>query len=166
VAKKVKKWGQAVAKEIEKKGTEGSFTAAAKPGESTQEHVSRVLKPGSQASTKMKRKAQFIRNIAGYEHGGVVEETGPALLHKGEEVLRAGIDRPMSDSYENYWTQIRPSGAASSGTEQFSGSKPATHGHSYPGREYPAKGTKTGHSKEPDRGPVPCLDMGDLDGRK
>ena len=159
MAKKVKKWGQAVAKEIEKKGTEGSFTAAAKPGESTQEHVSRVLKPGSQASTKMKRKAQFIRNIAGYEHGGVVKETGPALLHAGEEVLRAGMDRPMSDSYENYWTQIRPSGAATAGTDQLPNTKSATHGHAYPGRALPKTGTQTGYPKEPDHGAVPCLDM-------
>jgi hypothetical protein len=42
----------------------GTFTAAAKPGESTQEHAARVLAPGSTASTAMKRKANFARNAA------------------------------------------------------------------------------------------------------
>lgn len=156
---KVKKWGQKVAKEIERKGTEGTFTAAAKKGESTQAHVSRVLSPGSNASTKMKRKAQFIRNIAGYEEGGVVRETGPALLHEGEVVIRAGSTRPMSSSYHEYWEEVRPNGASNAGTEQFSVEKKATHGHNYPGRAYPAKGTKTGYPQQDTGKVVPKLDM-------
>jgi hypothetical protein len=42
----------------------GTFTAAARPGESTQEHASRVLAPGSNASPAMKKKAQFAKNAA------------------------------------------------------------------------------------------------------
>lgn len=156
---KKEKWGQKVAKEIERKGTEGTFTAAAKKGESTQGHVSRVLAPGSEASTKMKRKAQFLRNIAGYEEGGVVRETGPAMLHEGEVVIRAGSTKPMSQSYHEYWEEIRPNGAADAGTDNHGDVKPATHGHSYPGRAYPAKGTQTGWPKQDQNEVVPKLDM-------
>ena len=47
----------------------GTFTAAAKPGESTQEHASRVLAAGSKASPAMKKKANFARNAAKWNHG-------------------------------------------------------------------------------------------------
>jgi hypothetical protein len=156
-----KKWGQKVAKEIKRRGTEGTFTAAAKSGESTQEHVSRVLASGSEASTKQKRKAQFLRNIAHYEHGGPVTETGPAILHEGETIIRSkGVPADkMSKSYHEYWEEIRPSGASNAGTEQFSSSKAATHGHNYPGRAYPEKGTKTGYPAQDTGEVVPKLDM-------
>jgi hypothetical protein len=45
----------------------GSFTAAAKPGESTQEHASRVLNSPT-ASPAMKKKANFARNAARWKH--------------------------------------------------------------------------------------------------
>ena len=45
----------------------GSFTAAAKPGESTQAHASRVLNSPN-ASPAMKKKANFARNAARWKH--------------------------------------------------------------------------------------------------
>jgi hypothetical protein len=47
----------------------GTFTRAAKPGESTQAHASRVLN-NPNASKAMKKKAQFARNAAKWRHGG------------------------------------------------------------------------------------------------
>lgn len=47
----------------------GSFTAAAKPGESTQKHASRVLSD-PKASKKMKQKANFARNARKWKHRG------------------------------------------------------------------------------------------------
>lgn len=47
----------------------GTFTAAAKPGESTQKHASRVLND-PHASAKMKKKANFARNAAKWRKGG------------------------------------------------------------------------------------------------
>ena len=45
----------------------GSFTAAAKKGESTQQHASRVL-ADKNASPAMKKKAQFAKNAAKWSH--------------------------------------------------------------------------------------------------
>lgn len=45
----------------------GTFTAAAKPGESTQAHASRVLNDPN-ASGAMKKKANFARNAARWKH--------------------------------------------------------------------------------------------------
>jgi hypothetical protein len=45
----------------------GSFTSAAKPGESTQAHASRVLN-NPNASPAMKKKANFARNAARWKH--------------------------------------------------------------------------------------------------
>ena len=45
----------------------GSFTAAAKSGESTQAHASRVLNDPN-ASGAMKKKANFARNAAKWKH--------------------------------------------------------------------------------------------------
>lgn len=45
----------------------GTFTSAAKPGESTQAHASRVLSDPN-ASTAMKRKANFARNAPKWKH--------------------------------------------------------------------------------------------------
>ena len=50
-----------------KKSKVGTFTAAAKSGESTQAHASRVLNDPN-ASTAMRRKAQFARNAAKWRH--------------------------------------------------------------------------------------------------
>ena len=47
----------------------GSFTRAAKPGESTQAHATRVLND-PHASTAMKRKANFARNARKWKRGG------------------------------------------------------------------------------------------------
>jgi hypothetical protein len=50
------------AKKIEKKGTEGVFTAKAKKaGKSVQAYAKQVLAPGSKASTKTKRQAAFAK---------------------------------------------------------------------------------------------------------
>ena len=52
----------AAAKKIEKKGTEGVFTAKAKKaGKSVQAYAKQVLAPGSKASTKTKRQAAFAK---------------------------------------------------------------------------------------------------------
>ena len=45
----------------------GSFTAAAKSGESTQAHASRVLNDPN-ASPAMRKKANFARNAAKWNH--------------------------------------------------------------------------------------------------
>lgn len=50
-----------------KPSREGSFTAAAKPGETTQEHARRVLND-PHASPAMKKKANFARNAAHWRH--------------------------------------------------------------------------------------------------
>lgn len=52
-----------------KKSKVGTFTAAAKKGESTQQHASRVLAKGSGASPAMKKKANFARNAAKWKKG-------------------------------------------------------------------------------------------------
>ena len=45
----------------------GTFTAAAKSGESTQQHASRVLNDPN-ASPAMKKKANFARNASKWKH--------------------------------------------------------------------------------------------------
>jgi hypothetical protein len=52
-----------------KESKRGSFTAAAKPGESTQAHASRVLN-NPHASKAMKKKAQFAKNARKWKKGG------------------------------------------------------------------------------------------------
>jgi hypothetical protein len=96
-----------------------------------------------------------------YKKGGKVEENGPAILHEGETVIRAhGVPKEkMSASYDEYWHEVRPSGAADAGTDNHGHVKPATHGHSYPGRSYAPKGTQTGHKAPEQNEVVPCLDM-------
>lgn len=47
----------------------GSFTRSAKPGEGTQAHASRVLNSPT-ASPEQKRKANFARNAAKWNHRG------------------------------------------------------------------------------------------------
>ena len=51
-----------------KKSKVGTFTAAAKKGESTQAHANRVLAKGSGASPAMRKKAQFARNASKWSH--------------------------------------------------------------------------------------------------
>jgi hypothetical protein len=96
-----------------------------------------------------------------YKKGGTVDENGPAILHEGETVIRAhGVPKEkISKSYNEYWEEIRPSGASDAGTDNHGQVKPATHGHSYPGRAYPAKGTQTGRPKQDQNKEVPKLDM-------
>lgn len=63
------KWMQKAADRMKKKGTKGSFTAAAKKaGRSVGEQIKAVLKPGSKASTKMKRKAAFAKAARKAKH--------------------------------------------------------------------------------------------------
>ena len=50
-----------------KKSKVGTFTAAAKKGESTQAHASRVLKSPN-ASPAMKKKAAFAKAAAKWKH--------------------------------------------------------------------------------------------------
>jgi hypothetical protein len=47
----------------------GTFTKAAKPGESTQKHASRVLNDPN-ASPAMRKKANFAKNAAKWKKGG------------------------------------------------------------------------------------------------
>jgi hypothetical protein len=51
-----------------KPSKKGTFTKAAKKGESTQAHASRVLNDPN-ASAAMKKKANFARNAAKWHHG-------------------------------------------------------------------------------------------------
>ena len=60
-----KKWIQAATKKMEQKGTKGSFSKAAKKaGKSTSAFATSVLANPS-ASPKMKKKAQFAKNVMG-----------------------------------------------------------------------------------------------------
>lgn len=78
----------AVAK-MKKKGTVGSFSAAAKrAGKTTAEEESSVLKPGSHASAKMKKKAQFARNMS-HLHGGKDEISRDSMKGKALSSDRA-----------------------------------------------------------------------------
>ncbi len=53
-----------------KKSTRGTFTAAAKKsGMSVQQKAAAVLKPGSNASPAMKKKANFARNASKWKKG-------------------------------------------------------------------------------------------------
>lgn len=52
-----------------KKSKRGTFTAAAKKaGMGVQEYANKVLAKGSNASTAMKKKANFARNAAKWKH--------------------------------------------------------------------------------------------------
>ena len=53
----------------------GTFTAAAKAGESTQAHASRVLND-PKASSAMRKKANFARNAAKWRKGGRKSKRG------------------------------------------------------------------------------------------
>lgn len=59
-----KKWIQGAVAKMKKKGTVGSFKKSAKKaGKSTKAFTKQVLKPGSKASKKMKKKAIFAQNV-------------------------------------------------------------------------------------------------------
>lgn len=59
-----KHWIQAAVDRMKKKGTVGSFTAAAnRAGKSVQAYASKVLASDS-ASPAMKKKANFAKNVA------------------------------------------------------------------------------------------------------
>jgi len=59
------KWIQKAVKKMKQKGTIGSFSRAAKRAKmSTKAYANKVLKKGSKASKKMKKKALFARNVA------------------------------------------------------------------------------------------------------
>ncbi len=61
-----KHWIQKATDKMKKKGTVGSFSAAAKKaGKSTSAMASSVLKSGSGASGAMRKKAQFAKNVMG-----------------------------------------------------------------------------------------------------
>src|SRR5271163_3244654 len=65
-----KHWIQGAVSKMKAKGTVGSFSAAAKKaGKSTAQEESSVLKAGSHASSKMRKKAQFAKNMS-HLHGG------------------------------------------------------------------------------------------------
>ena len=65
-----KHWIQSAVNKMKAKGTVGSFTAAAKKaGKSTAQEEASVLKTGSHASSAMKKKANFARNMS-HIHGG------------------------------------------------------------------------------------------------
>ena len=86
-----KKWIQAATEKMERKGTVGTFSAAAKKaGKSTSAYATHVLKPGSRASSKMKKKAQFAKNVAG---GNTMlspsSMKGHALAHDHDDNLAA-----------------------------------------------------------------------------
>lgn len=62
---KEKDWIGEATEKMKAKGTEGSFSKAAKEhGETTKEYADQVLAKGSDASKKMKKKAQFARNVS------------------------------------------------------------------------------------------------------
>lgn len=60
-----KHWIQGAVKKMKAKGTQGSFSKAAKhAGKSTSAYASKVLAKGSKSSPAMKKKAQFARNVS------------------------------------------------------------------------------------------------------
>lgn len=59
------KWIQKATAKMKKKGTVGSFSkGAARAGMSVSEYASHVLKKGSKASSTLKKRAQFAKNVA------------------------------------------------------------------------------------------------------
>jgi hypothetical protein len=61
-----KHWIQKAVKKMKKKGTVGSFTAAAsRAGMGVQAYANKVLSKKSHASAAMKKKANFARNAGG-----------------------------------------------------------------------------------------------------
>lgn len=88
------KWIQKAVAGMKKKGTVGSFSAAAKrAGKSTSAMASSVLKPGSHASSTMRKKAQFAKNVAG---GNTMLSSGSmkghALAHDHADNLASKCD--------------------------------------------------------------------------
>lgn len=60
-----KHWIQKAARSMKERGTEGSFSrAAAKRGESTEEFADKVHSNPDEYSPKMRKKANFARNVA------------------------------------------------------------------------------------------------------
>lgn len=108
-------WIQKAVHKMEQKGTVGSFTKAAKKaGKSTSAMESSVLKSGSHASAKMKKKAQFAKNMHG---GNTVVSAGSmkgqsmgnrSFLLKDKAAFRKGNQRYMqvSSSYPNLTCSI------------------------------------------------------------
>lgn len=74
-----KKWIQKARSSMEKRGTVGSFTKAAKrAGMTVSQYTSHVLKKGSKASAKMKKKAGFAKAMRSIHrkkkgHGGKIK---------------------------------------------------------------------------------------------
>jgi len=65
-----RKWMQGVKQEMERRGTVGAFAAQAKrAGMGVLEYARKVLKQGSRASTKTKRRASLARTFARYRRG-------------------------------------------------------------------------------------------------
>lgn len=65
MSKRKTKWMQKAAERMEQKGTVGEFTRKAKrAGMTVSQYASKVLAPGSKASTKTKRQAVFAKNAA------------------------------------------------------------------------------------------------------
>lgn len=58
-----KKWMQKASKKMEQKGTKGSFSAAAKKAGKTSLEFAKKVLASKTASSAMKKKANFARNV-------------------------------------------------------------------------------------------------------
>ena len=70
-----KKWIQKATKEMKRKGTVGSFSAAAKRADkSTGAYAKEVLANPKDFSPTTRKRAQFAENVIGLAEGGMAEE--------------------------------------------------------------------------------------------
>lgn len=97
-----KKWIQAATKKMEQKGTKGSFSRTAKKaGMGTGAYASHVLASDT-ASPKMKKKAQFAKNVMGgstplsknsLKGSELTNDRSANLAHKNSFVAEKGGQR-------------------------------------------------------------------------
>ena len=85
-----KKWIQKATKEMKRKGTVGSFSAAAKRADkSTGAYAREVLGNPGDFSDTTRRRAQFAENVSGFAEGGKV-----VVIHS-YDVTHGTHDVPM-----------------------------------------------------------------------
>ena len=93
-----KKWIQKATKEMKRKGTVGSFSAAAKRADkSTGSYAKEVLaNPGDFSPTTRKR-AQFAKNVSGFAEGGKVVVVHSYDVTYGSQDVPVEWGRPEMD---------------------------------------------------------------------
>lgn len=79
-----KKWIQKATREMKRKGTTGSFSAAAKRADkSTAGYANEVLANPDDFSPTTRKRAQFAKNVSGFAEGGTVDVPRGTQLNRG-----------------------------------------------------------------------------------